>query len=36
MCDVLRGMKQTIVEGFAVKFERPVDRDYLEHLIIKT
>ena len=23
-------------EGFAVKFERPVDRDYLEHLIIKT
>jgi hypothetical protein len=23
-------------EGFAMKFERPVDRDYLEHLIIKT
>ena len=22
-------------EGFAVKFEQPVDRDYLEHLIIK-
>jgi hypothetical protein len=23
-------------EGFAVKFERPVDRDYLEHLIVNT
>jgi len=23
-------------EGFAVKFARPVDRDYLEHFIIKS
>jgi len=23
-------------EGFAVKFERPVDRDHLEHFVIKT